>query len=75
MLARQMGKQAFARLINIGQRAERALTFLQTDGQKQASGMPVGNTTHMTALQHHTEWEEMSQKRFCNLKLPKHVFL
>ena len=42
---RAMGKRAFARLLNIRQRAEQALAFLQTGGQKRASGMPVGNTT------------------------------
>ena len=38
------GKRAFARLIIIGQRAERALAFFQTGGQNRASGMPVRNT-------------------------------
>ena len=42
---RATGKQAFVRLINVGQRAERALAILQTGGQKRALGMPVGNTT------------------------------
>ena len=42
---RATGNRAFARLINIGQWAERALAFLQTGRQKRALGMPVGNTT------------------------------
>ena len=40
----ETGNGTFAHLINIGQRAERALAFLQTGGQKWASGMPVSNT-------------------------------
>ena len=40
----ETGNRAFACLINIGQRTERALAFLQKGGQKWASGMPISNT-------------------------------